>query len=54
MKKTIGKYQIQLNGDLIRVSIASTGECIKAFEVRPNDAVDKFNEICRKAKAAQE
>ena len=53
MKKTIGKYTIQLNGDLIRVSIASTGECIKAFDVRPNEAMDKFNQICSKAKSAQ-
>jgi hypothetical protein len=53
MKKTIGKYTIQLNGDLIRVSIAATGECIKAFEVRPNEAVERFNQICTKARASQ-
>jgi len=40
MKKTINNYTVELSGSLI--TIKKDSELIKAFDVNPNSAVEKY------------
>ena len=43
MKKSIGKYEVELTGSMVMVKV--NGELVGAREVNPNDAVAGFNTI---------
>ena len=47
MKKTISNYQVELDGDMIYIRNAQSGELINAKGVRPFEAVSKFNDVCK-------
>tara|TARA_A200000159_G_scaffold1296_1_gene1465 strand:+ start:1191 stop:1358 length:168 start_codon:yes stop_codon:yes gene_type:complete len=43
MKKSIGKYELELTGSMVTIKV--NGELMGAKEVNPNEAVDGFNTI---------
>ena len=43
MKKSIGKYELELTGSMVTVKV--NGELVGAKEVNPNEAIDGFNTI---------
>jgi len=43
MKKSIGKYELELTGSMVMVKV--NGELVGAKEVNPNEAVAGFNKI---------
>mgnify|MGYP000907675533 FL=1 len=43
MKKSIGKYELELTGSMVTVKV--NGELVGAREVNPNEAVVGFNKI---------
>ena len=43
MKKSIGKYELELTGSMVMVRV--NGELMGAKEVNPNEAVVGFNKI---------
>ena len=45
MKKSIGKYELELTGSMVMVKV--NGELVGAREVNPNEAVEGFNKIYR-------
>jgi hypothetical protein len=48
MVKVIGNFKLELYRDLITIKNATTNELIKGVAVNPNDAKDKFNDLCKK------
>lgn len=43
MKKSIGKYELELTGSMVTIKV--NGELMGAKEVNPNEAVNGFNTI---------
>lgn len=53
MVKVIGNFKLELYRDLITIKNAATNELIKGVAVNPNDAKDKFNDLCKKLEQKQ-
>tara|TARA_B100000780_G_C21057351_1_gene424861 strand:+ start:762 stop:929 length:168 start_codon:yes stop_codon:yes gene_type:complete len=51
MKKSIGKYELELTGSMVIVKV--NGELVGAREVNPNEAVNGFNKIYKSLEKAQ-
>ena len=54
MVKVIGNFKLELYRDLITIKNATTNELIKGVAVNPNDAKDKFNDLCKKLEQKHE
>jgi hypothetical protein len=53
MVKVIGNFKLELYRDLITIKNATTNELIKGVAVNPNDAKDKFDDLCKKIQEKQ-
>jgi hypothetical protein len=53
MVKVIGNFKLELYRDLITIKNATTNELIKGVAVNPNDAKDKFDDLCKKLEQKQ-
>ena len=46
MKKVIGTYEVELEGSMVYIRNAASGELINAKPARPFEALAKFNKVC--------
>jgi len=47
MKKQIGNYEFELANDIIMIREAGTKRLLRAKTIKPFEAVDKFNALCK-------